>query len=100
MEDEHRRRVLRHLLLVGVKLDGSFASGFSPRRFFFEPAVRHAVFHRDDRVGENREVGTATHFVDVVAVFFARVEVRGRGAGEVPAGGEAPDADSFWINPS
>ena len=77
----------------------SFASGLVAEEVLLRPAVRHAVLHRDDRIGEDGEVGPASSCLSIASpAGDCRVEVRGRGTGEVPAGREAPDADSLRVD--
>jgi hypothetical protein len=75
-----------------------FRVGFISEEVAPRAAVGEGGFEGDDGVTEDGEVGAATlPFHGVWAVGFAFVEVGGECGGEVPARGEAPDADAFGI---
>src|SRR5262245_3713806 len=60
--------------------------------------MRYAIFHRDDRIGEDGEVGPATCPVDRIAVCLPIVEVRRGGTRQVSASRESPDANAFGVD--
>src|SRR5439155_4549700 len=57
-----------------------------------------ARFHGNDRIGEYQEVGPAARLLDGIFSRMAPVEVGPGGGGQVPAGREAPNADSRRID--
>ena len=95
---ENGRGLGGHLLLIRKRLD-QFSVGVLADQVALRTAMRVRLIKGDDRVAQHREVGAATGLLDRIFRFsIAIIEVRRRCGSEVPAGGEAEDADALGID--
>ena len=97
VDQEAWRSIGCDLAVTGEQFDEGWVGVFA-EEVVSGVVMLEGIVHCDNRVDQNGQVGARVELVDGVGgIGLSVVEMCGGAGGEMAAGGEADDADAFWV---